>query len=136
MISPILALRAAILTVLLSDQQLLNRLGGPEIFVVAPAGATPPYITFGEAKAEEWSSVDMTGHRHLIALDVWSREGGDAEALGISNRLFEILESAIFTLDGHHLVDLSILGQTIEPPSSNGITNVQIQIEAFTEVSV
>jgi len=135
MTSPILALRAAILTVLLSDELLLSDLGGPEIFVVAPAGATPPYITFGEAKAEEWSSVDMTGHRHRIVLDVWSREGGDAEALGISNRLFEIVESASFRPEGHDLVDLSILSQTIATPSSNGITNVQIQIEAFTEVS-
>lgn len=126
-------MRSAIRAVLISDDELLNILGGPQIFVVAPAGATPPYITFGEAQVEEWSSVESEGHQHRLHLDVWSREGGDTEALAISNRLFEILYFGLPSLEGHHLVGLEIISQTIDPPSNNGFTNVRIQIEAFTE---
>ena len=134
MTSPISSLRTAIRSILQNDDQLINRLGGPQIFVVAPAGETPPYVTFGDAKVDDWSAAGMIGHHHRLSLDIWTREGGDEEALVIANRIAEILPASNILLEGHTLVELLVISQIIDPLSGAGITHAQVLIEAYTEI--
>ena len=90
--SPILALRAAIRSILVLDTTLTGLLGGERIYDETPRTAETPYVTFADASARDWSAGGSRGHEHVFALSVWSRQGGDAEALGIAARIAFVLD--------------------------------------------
>lgn len=118
-LSPILALRSAIRTRLVADAALTALLGGPRIYDEPPRGAEPPYVIFADASAEEWTASGLNGHRHAVALVVWSAQGGDSEALTIVGRLVELLAGASLTLDGHRLVLLRVVAQEVSRPGAD-----------------
>lgn len=134
MSNPIFALRVALRAALIADSSLLTLLGGERLYDAAPAGEVPPYITFGEAKVEDWSALGMTGHAHTLSFDVWSREGGDQEALSIVQRLAEVVQAASLTLNGHRLILLRVSEQTVDLPTSDGLRHARVTLEAFSEV--
>ncbi len=133
MTSPILALRAGIQGILAQDQTLLGLLGGPQIYDETPAVVTPPYVTFGEAKVMDWSAGYDHGHQHFLSLNVWSRQGGDAEALGVANWCAGLLDGATPMLDGHRLIMLHVTMQDVARPSKDGLRHARVMLEAFTE---
>lgn len=136
MSSPILALRAAIRAALLADPPLVTMLGGERLYDETPATVETPYITFGEANAADWSTGDARGHEHEFSLNVWSRQGGDSEALAILDRIAECVEETPLMLSGHHLVTLHILSQSVGRPSKDGLRRATIKFSAFTEISL
>lgn len=130
------SLRSALSTQLLADHQLISSLGGQNIFVVAPPGQALPYITFGKAMAEDWRMAGVVGHHQTLSLDIWTREGGDQEALSLSQRVVELIDGKKLTLEGHSLIDLRVVSQVIDPIADNGITHAHIYLDAYTEVSL
>ena len=135
MTSPILALRAALRSLLLADQTLLTLLGGERIYDETPATVETPYVTFGEASAQDWSSDVGRGHDHNFSLNIWSRQGGDSEALAIANWIAGLLDGAKPVLDGHRLVALRVSEQMIGRPSKDGLRRAIVKFTALTEVS-
>jgi hypothetical protein len=133
MTSPILALRAAVQGILTSDATLLGLLGGPQVYDETPASVTPPYVTFGEAKVEDWSAGYDHGHQHRLSLNIWSRQGGDSEALGIANWCAGLLDGALPTLDGHRLIMLRVNEQEVGRPTKDGLRQARLMLEAFSE---
>jgi len=133
MTSPILALRVAVRSFLTADATLLSLLGGPQIYDETPASVTPPYVTFGEATAEDWSAGYDCGHQHSFSLNVWSLQGGDSEALGIANWCAGLLDGAKPTLDGHRLIVMRVRSQEVGRPSKDGLRRASVMLEALTE---
>ncbi len=133
MTSPILAMRAAVQGLLTSDATLLSLLGGPNVYDETPAGVTPPYVTFGEAKADDWSAGYDHGHQHSFSLNVWSRQGGDSEALGIAHWCAGLLDGARPVLDGHRLIALRVTSQEVGRPTKDGLRRASVMLEAFSE---
>jgi Protein of unknown function (DUF3168) len=133
MTSPILALRAAIQGILTQDATLLGLLGGPQIYDETPASVTPPYVTFGEAKVEDWSAGYDHGHHHVLSLNIWSRQGGDSEALGIAHWCAGLLDGATPPLDGHRLVMMRVSGEEVGRPSKDGLRRARVFLEAYSE---
>ena len=133
MTSPILAMRAAVQGLLTQDATLLGLLGGPQVYDETPASVTPPYVTFGEAKAEDWSAGYDHGHQHSFSLNIWSRQGGDSEALGIAQWSAGLLDGATPTLDGHRLILLRVVSQVVGRPSKDGLRRARVMLEAFSE---
>ena len=131
--SPILALRSAIQNLLTTDATLLGLLGGPQVYDETPASVTPPYVTFGEAKVDDWSAGYDHGHQHTLSLNIWSRQGGDSEALGIAQWCAGLLDGAKPVLDGHKLVVLRVSGQDVGRPSKDGLRQARVMLEAFSE---
>ena len=133
MTSPVLALRAAIRDALLADAALIALLGGPKIHDEAPASAVLPYVTFGEAEARDDSTGDACGHRHRLALRVWSEQAGDAEALTIGGRIAGVVEEADLAPEGHRLIVIGVDGQEIGRPGRDGRRRMVVRISALTE---
>jgi hypothetical protein len=131
--SPILALRSAIQTLLTNDVTLLGLLGGPQVYDETPATITPPYVTFGEAKVDDWSAGNDHGHQHTLSLNIWSRQGGDSEALGIAQWCAGLLDGSKLVLDGHKLIVLRVSGQDVARPSKDGLRQARVMLEAFSE---
>ena len=136
MTSPILSLRSAIRALLLGDENLITLLGGERIYDETPATVETPYLTFGEAAAQDWSSSDDRGHDHTLALNIWSRQGGDSEALAIANRIALVLDGGTPSLDGHHLVVLRVTEQAIGRPTKDGLRRAIVKLTALTELSI
>ena len=135
MTSPILALRAAIHDGLVADPVLTRLLGGAYVYDETPAGAVPPYVTFGEATANDWSSGDAHGHEHDLFLNVWSRQGGDAEALGLAGQIAGLLDGAALILEGHRLIRLRIAAQDVGRPTKDGLRRASVRVAALTETA-
>ncbi|MCP8937784.1 DUF3168 domain-containing protein [Alsobacter sp. SYSU M60028] len=133
MTGPVSALRKAVRQRLVDDAALLALLGGPRVHDEPPRAAEPPYVTFGPASAAAWNAGAVAGRRHALSLVVWSRQGGDAEALAIAARLEELLDDATLTLEGHRLVLLSVSGLETARPDRAGLRRVTLRLAALTE---
>lgn len=133
MTSPILALRAAIRTLLVSDPDLLARLGGERIWDQPPQGTSPPYLLFAEAEARDWSDGGVAGHRHAVSLVAWSQQAGDAEALGLAARAADLLDGATLAVEGHRLVLLRVTAQEAWRPDRQGLRRAVLRLMALTE---
>lgn len=136
MTSPILTLRAALRSILLADATLLALLGGDRIYDETPATVETPYVTFGEANAEDWSSGSERGHDHTLSLNIWSRQGGDSEALAITSRIAGLLDGSRPSLDGHRLVALRVTDQSIGRPTKDGLRRASVKLAALTELII
>lgn len=136
MTSPILTLRAAIRSLLVADPTLLSLLGGAQIYDETPATVLAPYVTFGEANAQDWSSGTEHGHEHTLLINIWSRQGGDAESLAIANQIAGLLDGAKPVLDGHVVIALRVTAQTIGRPTKDGLRRASVKLSALTELSL
>lgn len=130
---PILALRTAVRALLVADPALTTLLGGPRIYDEAPRGAEPPYVTFGEASAKDWSAGSLNGRQHALALVAWSSQGGDAELLAILERIAALAADPPLALDGHRLVLLRVAAEETARPDKAGIRRAVIRLAALTE---
>lgn len=133
MTHPILALRSALRARLTADAALVSLLGGERIWDEPPRGSDPPYLTFGEAVARDWSTGSSSGREHAFTLVAWSRQGGDAELLALLARLEELCADPALVLDGHRLVLLRVVGQETGRPDKTGLRRAVIRLAGFTE---
>lgn len=104
MISPSWALQLAIHDRLTGDAALLALLGAPRVFDHVPRGAAFPYVTFGAARVDDWSTDEISGASHTIILHVWSRATGRSQALAIVAAITDALARVPLDLDGQRLV--------------------------------
>lgn len=99
-------LQTAIYARLAADAPLTTLLGGASIHDRAPPDATFPYVTFGPATGDDWSTQIETGLEHRIIIDVWSRDRGRGEPLAIADAIRTAIAGAALTLPGHALVSI------------------------------
>ena len=133
MTSPVLSLRAAIRARLVADAALVALLGGPKVHDEPPRAAEPPYVTFADVQARDWSTGGDRGHEQRLGLSVWSRQGGDREALTIADRVATLLDDADLTPAGHRLVNLRVTAQEVARPDRAGLRRVTLRLRAVTE---
>ena len=133
MTSPVLALRAAIRARLVADPALHALLGGAKVHDEPPRAAEPPYVTFTEASVRDWSTGSDRGHEQRLGLTVWSRQGGDRQALTIADRLAVLLDEADLAPAGHRLVNLRVTAQEVARPDRAGLRRVIVRLRAVTE---
>jgi hypothetical protein len=98
------ALQAAIHTRLTNDAALTTLVGGSRIHDRTPASETFPYLTFGAAQSNDWSTATEAGDEHFVRLHVWSRQQGRKQAMDIAEAAANALEGVALTLNGHRLV--------------------------------
>jgi hypothetical protein len=130
---PILALRSALRAWLAADAALLSLLGGERIWDEPPRGSEPPYLTFGEAVARDWSTASSSGREHAFTVVAWSRQGGDAELLAILARLEALCADPALVLDGHRLILLRVVAQESGRPDKTGLRKAVVRLSGLTE---
>jgi hypothetical protein len=134
-VSPVVALRKAIVARLAGDGALVAALGGAKVYDEAPRAAEPPYVLFAETQTRDWSSTESQGAETLLVLSVISVQRGLREALDTGERLVALLDEAPLVLDGHHLVDLRHLSSATRREQSGRFARVDLRFRATTETS-
>jgi len=107
MTHPALALQAEVYAQLIEHAPLVTLLGDEFIYDDVPPKKKPPYIVFGDATHNDWSTGSETGIEHFIALNVWSRQNGRKEVLQISDAIASALVDVNSEIDGNHLINLT-----------------------------
>ncbi|WP_112663104.1 DUF3168 domain-containing protein [Microvirga flavescens] len=136
MMSPILALRRAILDVAESDAELSALMGGAlRLFDETPRDASPVYAVFGDVKATDWSTGSDHGYEQNLSLVVWSQEGSARSGLSVAERFADILHDAPLTLEGHRLVNLRVTEIASERDKDSRLIRVIVRLRAVTETA-
>ena len=132
--SPILALRAAILARAAADPELVALMGGAlRLYDEPPRAAEPVYAVFGEVAAQDWSTDLDRGHEQDLSLVVWSREGSARSGLAAAERLSALLDGAVLALAGHRLVNLRVTRIASSRDERAGLARVTVRLRAVTE---
>lgn len=127
------ALRAAIHTALSADAGLTALLGGPRVYDEPPLNPTFPYVTLGEARANDFSSGSDPGAEHQLTLHAWSRQGGHREAHLIAGALLQVLDDAPLSLSGHHLVNMRFSVADVRRQADGRTYHALVRFRAVTE---
>jgi hypothetical protein len=131
--SACLALRAAVVARLLADAGLSALLGGARVHDEPPRGASPPYVLVGDVATSDASGDEAPAEEHLLALEVWSREGGLSEALKVADRAVRLLDGAALTLDGFRLASLAWRTTDAGRFADAGLRRATVTFRAVTE---
>jgi hypothetical protein len=133
-VSPILALRAAILARAAADAELVALMGGAlRLYDEPPRAAEPVYAVFGEVTAQDWSTDLDRGHEQDLSIVVWSREGSARSGLAAAERLSALLDGAALALAGHRFVNLRVTSIASARDERAGLARVAVRLRAVTE---
>lgn len=132
--SPIIALKAGLRTVLSADAALVAQLGGVKIHDDVPRGESAPYIAFGDATARDNGTVSDAGHVTELALTIWSKQGGTRQALGLADHAAALIEAGAPPLEGHRLVNARVTATEVRRQPEKDLTRVTLRLRLVTEV--
>lgn len=128
-----LALRAALFQRLSADGALGLLLGGAKIYDEPPRAAAPPYVALGKVETTDVSGDGAAIDEHLVSLEVFSREGGLAEALKAADRVVRLLDGAGLALDGFRLANLAWRFTSADRTAAGGLRRAEVAFRAVTE---
>ena len=134
--SPILALRQALLAALAGDAELAGLMGGAvRLHDEPPRAAEPVYAVFGSGSARDASTGTERGHEHDAAITVWAKPGSARTALLAAERMAERLHDADRALDGHRLVLLRVAALEADRDGEANLARATLRLKAVTEVA-
>lgn len=108
-----LALQEAMRAALIADPAVKQALGGAYVFDEVPRGAPPAYVEFTGLDTRDWSTFGEGGLEHFVSLAVRSSSRGRTQAQEISAAVQAALHGASLTLEGHRLVNLTLVFWTV-----------------------
>ncbi|GEO98323.1 DUF3168 domain-containing protein [Methylobacterium haplocladii] len=133
--SPLLAMRAAILGRLRGDAGLAASMGGAvRLYDEPPATAVPVYAVFGNGEARDDSVDGARRHLHTLALVIFGRPRSTRSALDATERIAALLDDAALTLSGHALITLRVESIAAHRDARSGETQATLTLKAVTEV--
>ncbi|GJE40106.1 DUF3168 domain-containing protein [Methylobacterium persicinum] len=132
--SPLLAMRAGLITRFAADQALIALLGGSaRLYDEPPRGALPVYALFGDGEVRD-DSVDGAGrHLHRHELAVIARPGSARTALDAAARMAALLEATDMPLQGCRLVTIRVSALRATRDPRTGEARASLTVEAVTE---
>ena len=134
--SPVLPLRAAIVSRCAADPTLTSLMGGSAaIHDEPPRGAPPLYALFGDTDLRDLSTSSGSGHEQEFSIVTWAKAGSAATALAVADRLSELLGDAVLVLTGQRLVSLAVTGLDVRRDAETNLARVALRLRAVTEVT-
>ena len=134
--SPLLPLRAAIVSRCASDTPLAGLMGGTAaIHDEPPRGAPPLYALFGDVELRDLSTSSGSGHEQDLSILIWAKPGSAATAIAVADRLLELLDGAPLALSGQRLVSLSMTGLDARRDAETNLARVALRLRAVTEAT-
>ena len=130
-LSAVLALRKAMRARLAADSELMQRIAG--VFDEPPGHVSHPYVVFGDAQARDWSTALAPGVEQFVVLHVWTTQRGLAEALGIAERVADLLDEAPLVIDDHRLIDLRFLSLETRRDNAGRFARASLRFRATLE---
>lgn len=139
--SPAFPIQTAVYTLLNADvgesaAGSLGDLGVDGVFDEVPEGTNKPYVVVGEAYETPDNSHDRKGRRTVITIHVWSDQQGFKEAVGIADRIVDLLDHTTLTIAGWtHIATRFDFMQTLRDPDVD-IRHVPIRFVVTSEETV
>jgi hypothetical protein len=132
--SPLLAMRAGLITRFAADATLVALLGGSaRLYDEPPQGAAPVYALFGDAEVRD-DAVDGAGrHLHRHELAVIAKPGSVRSALDAAARMAALLAGTDIPLQGCRLVTMRVSALKASRDPRTGEARATLTIEAVTE---
>ncbi|WP_246696809.1 DUF3168 domain-containing protein [Methylobacterium planeticum] len=135
-LSPLLAMRAAILARLAGDAALARLMGGSlRLHDEPPRGASPVYALFGDAEIRDASVDGAERHAHTLALVVFARPGSSRTALEAAALMAGLLTDPGLVLAGHALVTCRVLALAATRDPRSGEARATLTLAAVTEAA-
>ena len=128
-----LALQSALYSNLVAHDALTSLLGGGHVYDNLPRKQKPPYVIFGEATHNDWSTGSDTGMEHFITLNVWSSQNSRKQVLQISDEITSALQISEMDIGGHHLVNFVHEVTEVKRDEETGYFTATITYRAVTE---
>lgn len=134
--SPVLPLRAAIVSRCAADPGLASLMGGSgAVHDEPPRGAPPLYALFGDVELRDLSTSGGSAHEQDLSIVIWAKPGSAAAAIAVADRLLELLDDAPLALSGQRLVSLSMTGLEARRDAETNLARVALRLRAVTEVA-
>lgn len=105
------AVQAALHAVLNSDAPLMEQVSG--VFDFVPPRTAFPYVTIGDMRATDVSTMTEAMSRLDVTLHIYSRAKGRKEASDIMGRVHAVLHDSSPDVDGFSWVDMRYSGSEI-----------------------
>lgn len=134
MSTALLEIQKAVYAKLTGDATLMSKVTG--VFDAVPQNQAFPYIVIGDATEVPWDHMGgKRGHETTMALHIWSRYNGFAEALGILADVNRLLDRAALAVTGFATVQCAYeWSTTLRDP--DGITrHVPVRYRLLVEVA-
>jgi hypothetical protein len=106
------AVQKAIFNVLASTMLAddLTSLVSGRVYDNVPRGSAFPYVAVRDSETDDASTSSTNDVSHLITIDCWSRQLGNAEVGRILGAIRDRLQDFQGTFDGHIIVDCHFVG--------------------------
>lgn len=105
------AMQKALYSTLSGDSTLGDLIEG--VYDYVPADAAFPYVTIGDVRGEDVSTMGQEAARLQMELHVYSRTRGRKECMDILSRILELLHENEPEVDGHRVVSLRYTGSEV-----------------------
>ena len=129
---PLLSMRKALYAALSQDAALQTLLGGKKIFASVPPATEPPYVSFGVTRLSLWTGGSRIGHKHQIALDLWSQQPSDVELFALAERIAVCLETPLQP-EGFAVLQCTVEAMTCQIPQADGFRQATLDVCLITE---
>jgi hypothetical protein len=104
--SPAWSLQQSVFAALGADAALTALIGPGRVYDDVPQGTQLPYVTLGQAVAQDWSTGSGGGTEHTFTVHVWSAARGKKQADEILDAVRAALHDQPLVLTGHSLINL------------------------------
>lgn len=127
------ALLAALRQALIADATLTGLLGGDRVHDVLPDDAALPAIVFAAVDTRDWSTQTLSGHEHIVTLEIWSDQPGRGDIYQIIGELDRLIDNAPLVLTDHILISLRVIFWSAIPGPEQDLTRGVMRLRAVTE---
>lgn len=127
------AVQKAIHQVLSGDASLMALIDGVYDFV--PADTQYPYVTLGDSRVQDHSTVGVQGFRQTLAVHIYSRARGRKEVTDIMARIYELLHETTPAADGHSITNIRFLASNIRLEKDGLTLHGAMQVDVLAEVN-
>ncbi|WP_395689459.1 DUF3168 domain-containing protein [Aestuariivirga sp.] len=124
---------AAVRAALLAHAPLTALLGGAHVYEELPRGAPACFIEVTEVETRDWSTADKTAHEHFLTLAVRTNSRSRALAQKLSGEIEAALDGAALAVEGHRLVSLRLIFQTVARGINAPAFGARMRLRAATE---
>lgn len=134
-IDPAVALQAAVHAALAADAALGALVPPGRLYDAPVRGAEHPFAAFGSWRTRAVDGDAAPAREHIFTLAVRSRAGGRKEAQAIAGRIEAVLHTTSLPLDGHRLVNLTLVERTSAEGRDRRSFEADLTFRALTEPS-
>ncbi|MCH2548123.1 MAG: DUF3168 domain-containing protein [Alphaproteobacteria bacterium] len=125
------AMQEALFSVLSNDVALGQAISG--VFDHVPPNTAYPYVTLGDMRANNVSSIDSVMSRMDITINVYSRSRGRKQVNDIMQQIYALLHGEEPSIVGHNVINLRYMTSDIEQERDGLTYRGRIRFEAFVQ---